>query len=109
MTDLSIEGWSASEQLVAREAFARAYDRAIQALSQEVHHRAATLDSAESIWSLHDYLSIERHKIEGRFDFRFDGLLFVFASLVKDDLLEAQELVGLSDDKLAKISAMARF
>jgi hypothetical protein len=36
-------------------------------------------------------------------------LLFVFASLVKDQLLQVDELQGLSEDKLAKISAMARF
>jgi hypothetical protein len=33
----------------------------------------------------------------------------VFASLVKDKLLQLQELEGLTADKLAKISAMSRF
>ena len=61
------------------------------------------------IWALHDFLSIERHSIEGRFDFRLEGILFVFASLVKDELLQLQELEGLTADKLAKISAMSRF
>jgi hypothetical protein len=56
-----------------------------------------------------DLLSIERHTIEGRFDFRLEGILFVFASLVKDELLQLQELEGLTADKLAKISAMSRF
>jgi len=109
MTEISIDGWSANEQAIAREAFARAYTRAIDTLTEELRRRAAALTTADSIWSLHDYLSLERHTIEGRFDFRFDGLLFVFASLVKDQLLVMDELAGLEADKLAKIAAMSRF
>jgi hypothetical protein len=47
--------------------------------------------------------------IEGRFDFRLDGILFVFASLVKDGLLQFDELQGLDAEKMGKITAMARF
>jgi hypothetical protein len=47
--------------------------------------------------------------MEGRFAFKLDGILFVFASLVKDQLLEIDELSGLEAEKLAKVSAMARF
>lgn len=101
--------WSDSEQMIAREAFARAYTRAIDSLTEELRRRSAALTSADTIWALHDYLSIERHTIEGRFDFRFEGLLFVFASLVKDQLLVMDELAGLDSDKLAKIAAMSRF
>jgi len=109
MNHAVVEGWTASEQTIAREAFDKAYGRAIEQLVLVVRHRAAALSSAESIWALHDFLSIERHTIEGRFDFRLEGLLFVFASLVKEDLLKLEELEGLEADKLAKISAMARF
>jgi hypothetical protein len=109
MSQSPIDGWSASEQEIAREAFARAYTRAIDTLTEELRRRTAVLSSADEIWQLHDYLSIERHTIEGRFDFRFEGLLFVFASLVKDNLLMMDELAGLEADKLAKIAAMSRF
>ena len=71
--------------------------------------RANALNSPESIWQFHDFLSIERHTIEGRFAFRLDGILFVFASLVKEGLLQLDELRGLDADKLAKVAAMARF
>lgn len=104
-----LEGWTNPEQSVAKEAFERAYGRAVERLVTALRDRAAALHSAESVWQLHDYLSIERHTMEGRFDFRLDGILFVFASLVKDDLLQLQELEGLTADKLAKVAAMARF
>ena len=104
-----LEGWTEAEQLVAREAFDRAYTRAVDQLVDQVRSKANALDSAETVWQLHDYLSIERHTIEGRFDFRLDGILFVFASLVKDSLLQIDELNGLEAEKLAKILAMSRF
>jgi hypothetical protein len=104
-----LEGWTESEQGVARSAFSRAYERAVQLLVEQVQTRAAALHSAETLWQLHDFLSIQRHTMEGRFDFRLDGILFVFASLVKESLLDMEELAGLDAEKLAKISAMSRF
>jgi len=104
-----VDGWSAEEQDVARNAFDVAYDRAIQQLVSSIQERSGKLDSAESLWELHDFLSIQRHTIEGRFSFGIDGILFVLASFVKDDLLQLEELAGLQSEKLAKVSAMARF
>ena len=109
MMDTMLEGWTDTEQAVAREAFDRAYTRAVQQLVAQVRTKADELETAETVWQLHDYLSIERHIIEGRFDFRLDGILFVFASLVKDSLLQIDELNGLEAEKLAKILAMSRF
>jgi hypothetical protein len=109
MADTLLEGWTEAEQVVARAAFERAYERAVEQLVAAVQVKASALSSAETLWQLHDFLSIERHTMEGRFDFRIDGILFVFASLVKDSLLQIDELAGLDSEKLAKISAMARF
>lgn len=109
MMETMLEGWTVSEQAIAREAFDPAYGRAVDKLVVEVRSKSELLDSAETVWQLHDYLSIERHTIEGRFDFRLDGILFVFASLVKDSLLKIDELAGLDAEKIAKIEAMSRF
>ena len=109
MMETMLEGWTVSEQSVAREAFDRAYGRAVDKLVVEVRSKSEHLNYAETVWQLHDYLSIERHTIEGRFDFRLDGILFIFASLVKDHLLQIEELAGLDAEKLAKIEAMSRF
>ena len=109
MMETMLDGWTETEQAVAREAFDLAYNRAVQKLVAQVRAKADELDSADTVWQLHYYLSIERHTIEGRFDFRLDGILFVFASLVKDSLLQIDELNGLEADKLAKIVAMSRF
>lgn len=102
-------GWSTDECVVARRAFDLARQREIDALVLAVRARFASLSSVESVWDLHDFLSCRRHELEGRFDFRLPGLLFVFAGFVRDGLLRMEELQGLSSDKLAKISAMSSF
>ena len=109
MIDTMLEGWTETEQGVARSAFSRAYERAVDQLVEQVQSQASSLNSAESVWQLHDFLSIQRHTMEGRFDFHLDGILFVFASLVKESLLQIDELGGLDAEKLAKITAMSRF
>lgn len=109
MNQAVVDTWSEHEQTIARSAFEKASERAVAQLVASVQARAAALGDVASVWALHDFLSIERHTIEGRFDFRLEGLLFVFASLVKDGLLQLQELDGLAADKLAKVSAMSRF
>jgi hypothetical protein len=101
--------WTDHELAVAREVFDRAHGRAVQALIATVQSQSEQLDSVDALWRLHDFLSIQRHRIEGSFDFRLEGILFVFAGLVKEGLLEPSELLDLDDEKRAKIMAMARF
>ncbi len=109
MVEQAIEGWTATEQAIAERAFEQAYGRAISQLTATLQDKVQALSSAESIWQFHDFLSIERHTIEGRFAFQLEGILFVFASLVKEGLLQLDELSGLESEKLAKVSAMSRF
>ena len=109
MGETTVAVWTAQEQTIARHAFDAAQSRAVASLIATVQTQAARVTSVDSLWHLHDYLSIQRHGLEGRFDFRLDGILFVFARLVKDGLLGLDELDGLDPEKLAKIAAMARF
>jgi len=74
-----------------------------------VQQQANLINSLKSLWQLHDFLSIQRHVMEGRSQFQLDGLLFVFASLVKEGRLELDELRGLNAGKLSQVAAMARF
>ncbi len=107
--DAELAGWTTEEQDLARTVFDRAHSREVDVLIERLRSQASALACAEQIWELHDFLSIQRHAIEGRLEFRLDGLLFVLAGFVKDGLISLEELEGLSSDKRAKISAMARF
>ncbi|NJM74095.1 MAG: hypothetical protein HC862_30640, partial [Scytonema sp. RU_4_4] len=52
------------------------------------------------LWRLHDFLSARRHEVEGKYDYQYSVLLFVFAGLVKEGWLHLTELEGLDKDKL---------
>jgi Photoprotection regulator fluorescence recovery protein len=101
-------GWTQDEQKVAEMAFKTAYERETLALLQEVRNRADSVTALEDAWSLHDFLSARRFEIDGKYDFDYPNLLFVFARLVKDGWLSIQELESLEPSKIAKISALSR-
>jgi Photoprotection regulator fluorescence recovery protein len=100
--------WTETEQVVARQAFDKAQCREIEALILSVRHQAAAIAVPEDMWRLHDFLSTQRHEVDGKYDYRYAGLVFVFARLVKEGWLQVNELEGLSTDKLAKVSALSR-
>ncbi|WP_448602426.1 hypothetical protein [Thermoleptolyngbya sp.] len=100
--------WSQAEKKVARAAFERAYEREIQALVTEVRERAHTVGEVDDLWTLHDFLSARRHDLEGKYDYRYSVLIFVFARLVQEGWLDLHELEGLASDKLTKVSALTR-
>ncbi len=106
--ETELAGWTAEEQALARRIFDQALRRELEGLIETLRLQAAALDGPEDVWRFHDFLSIQRHAIEGRLEFRLAGLLFVFASFVKDGLTSLEELEGLSPDKQAKIRAMSR-
>ena len=93
-----LAGWTDQEQAIAKQAFDKAYGRAISQLTETLRERVMALQGAEDLWQLHDFLSIQRHSIEGHFDFRLDG-----------KFLNLDELSGLEVEKIAKITAMSRF
>jgi hypothetical protein len=100
--------WSETEQIVARTAFDRAYEKEIATLILVVRERSAQIASTEEIWHLHDLLSAKRHELDGKYDYRYSELIWVFADLVKDGWLNLGDLDGLAPDKLRKISALSR-
>ncbi|MBD2188988.1 hypothetical protein [Pseudanabaena mucicola] len=99
--------WTTTEETAARKAFDIAYKREIGALIDSVRHRASSVNEIDDMWRLHDFLSIKRHEVDGRYDYQLSMLVFVFAGLVKDGWLSIDELEGLSTDKISKIAALA--
>jgi hypothetical protein len=101
-------GWSEIEEKIARKAFKKAYEREIDALIEEVRKKGSKLAELDQVWHLHDFLSARRHDIDGKYDYRYSVLIFVFARLLKEGWLDLDELKGLEPDKLTKIIALAR-
>lgn len=100
--------WSEQEQVIAKHAFDVAYEREVFALVRLVSEKANTLVEIEDVWQLHDFLSARRHEIDGKYDYRYSILPFVFAQLVQQGWLRLEELEGLAPEKLAKIVALTR-
>ncbi|BAZ40825.1 hypothetical protein NIES4101_67860 [Calothrix sp. NIES-4101] len=100
--------WSQTEQEVAKAAFDKAYEREINALILEVREQASAIAHLDQMWGLHDFLSARRHDIDGKYDYRYSVLIFVFARLVKEGWLKLEELSGLDTDKIKKVAALSR-
>ncbi|MGV0024856.1 hypothetical protein [Phormidesmis priestleyi] len=100
--------WTDTEKKIAQTVFDQAYKREIEALLKQVREQAGTIVEVGDLWQLHDFLSAKRHEVEGKYDYQYPALLFVFAGLVKEGWLHLNELEGLSQDKLSKVAALAR-
>lgn len=100
--------WTEIEKKIARTAFEQAYRREIEALLKQVQKEASTLVDLNDLWRLHDFLSAKRHEVEGKYDYQYSILLFVFAGLVKEGWLHLNELEGLDKDKLSKVAVLSR-
>ena len=100
--------WSEAEKKLAQAAFKIAYEREINALVKKVREEASAIAELNDLWRLHDFLSATRHSIDGKYDYRYSVLIFVFATLVKEGWLHLHELEGLETDKLTKITALTR-
>lgn len=100
--------WAAAEEAVARHAFDIAYQREMKAIIADVKKQAELIYSLDDVWKLHDFLSVQRHELDGKYDYRYEELPFVFARLVKEGWLQLSELDGLDPEKLTKISVLTR-
>ncbi len=85
-----------------------ARQRETETLVKTVRSQAGEIENIDDIWCLHDFLSAQRHYIDGKYDNRESGLLFVLAELVKEGWLTSDELKFLNLAKLAKITALVR-
>ena len=106
---MSATDWTLEEQTVARHAFELGKHRSITALINTLQDQSSQLDSAESVWKLHDYLSTERYQYEGRSEFEEVNVLFVLADMIKQKLIAMDDLQGLDQKKVSKIKAMSMF
>lgn len=106
---MSAADWTHQEQAIAKNAFETGKQRSIEALIVILREQSALLDTPESIWKFHDFLSSERFQYEGRSEFDTANILFTLADMIKQNLINYDDLEGLEKTKLSKIKAMAMF
>ena len=106
---MSATDWTSEEEAVARQAFELGKQRSITTLIENLRDLSTRLDTPESIWQFHDYLSSERYQYEGRMEFDFSNILFTLADMIKQKLIQYDDLNGLNQVKVSKIKAMSMF
>ena len=106
---MSATDWTSEAGAVARQAFDLGKRRSIVSLIDNPKDPSNKLDTPESIWQFHDYLSTERYQYEGRMEFDFSNILFTLADMIKQKLINYDDLNGLNQLKLSKIKAMSMF
>jgi Photoprotection regulator fluorescence recovery protein len=97
------ESWSPAEKKIARRAFDKALDRETAELQATFKQRAATVTSIDQVWEIEIWLKQRRLEIDQKYDYRYARLILVFARLRHQGFVDAADLAGLSEDKLAAI------
>ena len=101
------QSWSKKEKTVARRAFEGAYEKECKDLIEKIQKRANEAKDPSDIWHLHDFLNKRIKEIENKYDYRYSVLILVFARLMEEGWITAEEIEGLSEDKIFKIRHLA--
>ena len=101
------ESWTKSQKVHARGLFdlalSREYDDLIKTLN------STKIETPEEVWDLHDMLGKKRKELNGKYDYRYSQLIFVFAQLVRGGYLTLEELEPIGEEKLKQIDNMVNF
>jgi hypothetical protein len=101
--------WSPSEKKIARRAFDAALALALGKVFAEFKRKAAAVSTNDAMWEIEDFLREQRKTINETFDYRYSVLLLVFAGLIRDGLLQQEQLAGLAEDKLQVVRRYLEF
>ena len=95
--------WSSTEKAIARRCFDRALQQELDAAIQSTKEMAGKIRQASELWELEHHLTQLRNEINGKYEYKYSKLVLVFADLVREGTLDAEDLRGLSEDKLRYI------
>jgi hypothetical protein len=98
--------WSESEKKLSRRIFEAALEAELSEILAEFKSKASAAATAEAMWALEEYLAQKRREVDGKYDYRYSQLLFVFGRLVREGRLREEQLSGLAPEKLSYIQRM---
>jgi hypothetical protein len=99
--------WPKKDKQIAPRAFDKAREREYASLMQQTRAMAEAITTPEELWRLHDFLTDRRDEVDANYDYRYSQLIHVFARLMRDRWLQADDLAGLREEKLARIERIA--
>ena len=95
--------WSESEKRLSRRVYEAALEAELAEVMAEFKSRATAVRMPEEMWALEGYLAQRRREIDGKYDYRYSQLLFVFGRLVREGRVKIEQLEGFSEEKLTYI------
>lgn len=106
---MDVRKWSDAEKKLSRRLFEAALGAELAEVMAEFKARAAAAATPDEMWAVEAYLTTQRREIDGKYDYRYSQLLFVFGRLVREGRLTLEQVHGLSEDKRATIEQIASF
>ena len=98
--------WSKTEKQIAKNAFEKAYERECADLAKTIRLKAEEITESADIWRLRDFLNKNVKEIENKYDYRYSVLILVFAKLIKGGWLNVDDLKGLGQEKIDRITTL---
>jgi Photoprotection regulator fluorescence recovery protein len=95
--------WSAAEKKIARRAYEAARKVVLAKTLVAFKAKAAAAATVDDMWEVRDYLRQQGRELDALLDYRYSILTIVFGRLIEEGHLHADQLAGLSQDKLDEI------
>jgi len=100
--------WTAAEKKTARIAFDKAFERHCATISAEVRRMLENATAPADIWRVQEYLSEKRKTVDRIYHYSYSRLILIFSTLMRDGWLTEADMVGLQQEKIARIKLGAR-
>lgn len=107
-TIITESGWTTKEIEISQQVLNKAYQRETETLVAQVQYQINNMTDITQLWQVHDLLSAKRYDLDGKYDARESMLIFTFAQLLKEGWISLEELHGLDQAKLAKVSSLSK-
>lgn len=95
--------WTSAEKKIARRAYEAARQAVLAKTLAAFKAKAAAASTVDDMWEVRDYLREQQRDLDELLDYRYSQLTIVFARLIEEGHLQADQLAGLSQDKLDEI------
>ena len=100
--------WTSTEKKTARKAFDKAFERQCAAITAETRRMLENATDISDVWRVQEYLSENRKTVDRIYRYSYSGLILIFWMLMRDGWLTEADLVGLQQEKIARIKLGAR-
>ena len=101
------EKWTKSQKVHARKMFDLALDREYDMLISTIN--STEIKTRDDVWELYEMLDKKRKELNGKYDYRYSQLIFVFTQLVRGGYLSLEELEQIGEEKQKQIKDMLNF